>query len=202
MALSPQLITLAHYLAGEFNNRDQAIAEPIWFVHLCLWQRPVPLFCEDSLTLFAEQANVLKLDQPYRQRLLRLQSVEGDSERLQVQYYGFKDPGEMRGAGRDPDRLQALTGDQIDFLPGCRLEVTWQQGDIPRFHARLSPDSRCCFSYGNETFQVSLGFEASADEFLSYDKGIDPQTGTAIWGALMGPYRFTQQQSFAGEWGL
>ena len=51
---SPELIALARYMAGEFDNREQAIADPAWYVHLHLWQRPVPLFLEDSFTLFAE----------------------------------------------------------------------------------------------------------------------------------------------------
>jgi len=62
-------VTLAQYLTGEFDNREQAIAEPVWYAHLKLWHCPVPLFTKDSITLFAEQANVLTLDQPYRQRL-------------------------------------------------------------------------------------------------------------------------------------
>ncbi len=34
MNLSPELITLANYLAGEFDNREQALAEPAWYVNL------------------------------------------------------------------------------------------------------------------------------------------------------------------------
>ncbi|MBV8887772.1 MAG: hypothetical protein JO235_27770 [Chroococcidiopsidaceae cyanobacterium CP_BM_RX_35] len=54
MPFSPELIALAHYLTGKFDNQEQATAEPAWYVHLRLWQRPVPLFTEDSITLFAE----------------------------------------------------------------------------------------------------------------------------------------------------
>lgn len=92
MTFSPNLIALARYLAGEFDNQEQAIAEPAWFVHLRLWQRPVLLFAEDSLTLFAEQANVLGLDRPYRQRLMRLQEGGNSDALLQVQYYMPKHP--------------------------------------------------------------------------------------------------------------
>ncbi|WP_255502467.1 CpcT/CpeT family chromophore lyase [Okeania sp. KiyG1] len=31
------------------------------------------------------------------------------------------------------------------------------------------------------------------------DKGIDPQTGQGIWGALMGPYKFMKCCSFSSE---
>ena len=189
---SPELIALARYMAGEFENREQAKSDPTWYVHLRLWQYPVPLFTSDSLTLFAEQANVLKLDNPYRQRIIRLQE-------RQVQYYMFKDPSSFQGAGRSPERLHTLTPDDIEFLPGCTLSVTQHQTNPHNydFQATLPADCRCCFTFRGETYQVSLGFEASSEQFLSYDKGIDPATGKAIWGAMLGPYRFIKRQDFS-----
>jgi hypothetical protein len=37
---------------------------------------------------------------------------------------------------------------------------------------------------------VQLGFEARPDAFDSFDKGIDPDTGKPLWGAIMGPFRY------------
>ncbi|MUL36278.1 chromophore lyase CpcT/CpeT [Gloeocapsopsis dulcis] len=200
MNLSSELTALAQYLTGEFTNQEQAIAEPAWYVHLRLWHQPVSLFTEDSFTLFAEQANILKLDQPYRQRLIRIQQFPGKAS-LQVQYYMPKNPTALRGAGANPAILKSLTPDQFELLPGCLLDVTANQlerdcaflsaeGDRYHFKATLPPDRRCCFSYAGNTVQVSIGFEATPEEFLSYDKGIDSTTGKATWGAILGPYRF------------
>lgn len=184
------LSTLAQYIAGEFDNRDQAIDNPAWFVHLRLWQRPVNLFTDDSFTLFAEQANVLKLDQPYRQRLLRLSLID---DTIAVQYYGFKDPLRVKGAGQTPDLFNGISEADIERLPGCILQVIARND---RFIATPPPQARCCFSAQGTTIQVSLGFEASVDRFLSYDKGLDPETEKPIWGALMGAYEFTKRQQF------
>jgi hypothetical protein len=41
MTHSQTLITLAQWLAGEFENRSQALDQPAWFVHLRLWHRHV-----------------------------------------------------------------------------------------------------------------------------------------------------------------
>ncbi|GAP96544.1 chromophore lyase CpcT/CpeT [Leptolyngbya sp. NIES-2104] len=182
--LNPSI--LAQYMAGEFDNQVQARESPTWFVHLRLWQRPVQLF--EDLTIFAEQSNVLKLDQPYRQRLLQLQETENG---LKVQYYQFKDPSLVKGAGQRPELLDRLSDQAIELLPGCTLEVTVKslaQGF--HFIASPPPNSRCAFSLQGSTIQVSLGFEAMPDRFLSYDKGIDPETQQPIWGALMGAYEF------------
>lgn len=201
MSLSLELVTLAQYIAGEFDNQQQAIAEPAWYVHLHLWQRPVPLFTEDSLTFFVEQANIVNLDKPYRPRILRLQQSETTPDLLQVQYYMLKDPEAIRGAGRKPELLKPLTPEQIEFLPSCVLNVKTQQiqPNSYEFFATSATGKPCSFSYQGNNYQISLGFEATAEEFRSYDKGIDTTTGKAMWGALLGPFRFKKRQSFASE---
>ena len=201
MATPFHVTTLAQYLAGEFENQEQAMTDPVWFVHLRLWHRPVPLFQADSLTLFAEQANVLTLDRPYRQRLMRLMANPAQPSAIQVQYYSFHRPEQFVGAGRDPQRLQDICLDQIEILSGCRLDVTLTNTleQSLRFRAESSPARRCCFRYQGQLRYVSLGFEVSSQEFLSYDKGIDPDTGQALWGAMMGAYRYLKQQDFSDE---
>jgi CpeT/CpcT family (DUF1001) len=196
MLFPPSLLTLAAYLAGEFDNREQAIADPTWYVHLRLWQRPVALF-SDSLTLFAEQANVLKLNNAYRQRLMRIQPVAGSSDGLQVQYYAFKDPDRVQGAGQNPDRFLTIQLSDIELLPGCVLNVAWEkQSGGDRALATPPPDCSCFFTYQGEVRQVVLGFEASPQEYLTYDKGVELGTGKALWGAMMGPYRYRKIQQY------
>lgn len=194
----PELTTLADYMTGEFDNHEQAANAPVWFVHLRLWQRRVPLFTQDSITLFAEQANIVKLNQPYRQRLMRLQAVENNPQfPLKVQYYRFKDPAIVQTAGQNPDLLQQIAEEQIELLSGCVLQVAHQKTEQgSHFTASLVPGAGCYFPYQGEMRQVSLGFEANAKKFLSYDKGIDPNTGEALWGAIMGAYEYTKRRSF------
>lgn len=192
MPHSPELLTLASYLTGEFTNRQQALAEPAWYVHLHLWHRPVEGLFSEGITFFAEQANVLKLDQPYRQRLLQLQEVANDPRHIQVQYYKILIPTDFRGAGANPALLDNLTLEQVELLPDCVLDVTISQPSYPDYYFEALPmsDRPCSFSYDNKTYQVQLGFATSPENFLSYDKGIDSTTGKAIWGAMLGAYRF------------
>lgn len=201
MAHSPHLVALARYMAGEFDNREQSLADPVWYVHLRLWQRPVPLFQEDSLTFYAEQSSVVNLNQPYRPRIIRLQEQSDPEFPIRVQYYMPKQPGALRGAGAKPEILARLTSDQLDRLPGCVLRVSQRSLDQAEseFEATLIPDARCCFTYEGEIRQVCLGFSARSTEFLSYDKGIDLATGKALWGAIMGPFRFRKLQDFSAE---
>lgn len=197
MSFSPQLITLGTYLAGEFDNQQQALAEPVWYVHLRLWQRPVELFTEDSITLFAEQANIVNLDRPYRQRILRLMPSQSEAS-LQVQYYMPKNPSALIGAGRDPNLLKTLTPDQLELLPGCSLQVTQQEVAVNQYKFIATPptDTRCTFTYQGNLVQVALGFEITQTELHTYDKGIDQVIVKATWGAIVGPYCYTKREQY------
>ncbi|WP_287289477.1 chromophore lyase CpcT/CpeT [Okeania sp. SIO2B9] len=197
------------FSAGEFDNSTQAIADPAWYVQLRLWHRPVPitLFPEPSIALFAEQANILKLDQPYRPRVMQLRQLSDSptssdsSTSLQIQYYLPKDVPSILGSGKNPEILKQLKPSQMKFLPGCTLEViNHNHGqDNEYFQGILPPDAVCGFTYQSQYYQVELGFEVNAQEFLSYDKGIDPQTGKGTWGALLGQYKFMKSRSFSSE---
>ena len=59
--------------------------------------------------------------------------------------------------------------------------------------------SSCYFQYEGKTRQVILRFEVSAGRFVSYDRGVDPETGQSLWGAVLGPYEFNKCQDFAAE---
>ena len=200
MSFSPQLKVLATYLAGEFDNQQQALEQPAWYVHLRLWIRAVPIFTQDSLTLFAEQANVIKLDQPYRPRILRLRQ----REEIEVEFYMFEDITTARGAGQDQNLIQQITPEKITFLPNCTLKVATEQLTNGKYCFKTTPvtNTPCSVTYQGTTFQVFLGFEATADELQTFDKGIDPETGKGTWGALMGAYRFTKRQDFSAELNL
>ena len=182
--------TLAQWMVGEFNNRQQAIDDPVWYVHLKLWHRPVQ--CDlGEYCIFAEQANVLQLDQPYRQRLLVLTPTANDE--IQGQYWAFKDPQKYKSAGENPSLLGNIQWSDLTELPGCKLKIQ-RQGN--QYQAKPHPDLRCCFDYAGKTRQVEIGFELEPQRLTSYDKGVDPETGKALWGALMGPYRFDKDKDY------
>jgi CpeT/CpcT family (DUF1001) len=193
MRFSPQLLALADYLTGEFHNREQALADPAWYVHLHLWQVKVPIFTEDSITIFAEQANILSLDQPYRQRIMRLRTTESLDTPITVQYYMLQEPGAASGGGSNPGLIQNLGENQLDLLPGCVLDVSVKElaNNDYEFSAVPPRGAKCTFNYRGSTVQVSLGFEVNQKELKTYDKGID-EAGRATWGAILGPFRYTK----------
>lgn len=196
MDATADLRCLAHYLAGEFENRQQALDSPAWYVHLRLWHQPIPhLSKHRAIYFYAEQASLVQLEYPYRPRIFCLEAM-ADRE-IVVRYAMLADANQYRGAGLDPQRLHNLTTADFQFLSGCKLNVIPCEGQDVAFQARPPAGARCCFNVDGQTRQVSLGFEAGAGRFNSYDKGIDPTSGKALWGALMGPFQFSQNQDFS-----
>ncbi|MBE9136108.1 chromophore lyase CpcT/CpeT [Nodosilinea sp. LEGE 07088] len=199
--LEAQLEQLATYLAGEFDNRQQSLAEPIWYLHLRLWHRPLPraLFGQ-GYSFFIEQVSVASGSAPYRQRILHLSDR---NYQLWGQYYGLVDPVAYSGGATDPARLASLTRADLVDLPTCGVSIEYQP-DRETFSARLPDDSLCSFTIDGTTTYVRLRFEVgpgtstpgSPVVFQMSDRGVDPATGKATWGPQMGPFRLLKQVAF------
>jgi hypothetical protein len=217
MAASP-LTTLATYLAGEFENQAQAAADPTWYVRLRLWQVPVPsLSNEHTYTLFLEQASVVSQAPPYRQRILQLTAEQLTAEQsttgvLRGRYFALAQPLKFRGAGTQPDLLENLSAADLITLSNSEARIQYQSASVIgagepayRFQAALLEGRLCSFEYHGQQRYVYLGFEIAPKdetlELLTYDKGVDPETGRGLWGALMGPFCMVKQKSFAWQAG-
>lgn len=200
--VSSPLATLAHYLAGEFENQAQAAAEPAWYVHLRLWQVPIPsLSSGHTYTLFLEQASVAASKPPYRQRVLQLTETAGQ---LRGQYFALADPLKFRGAGSDAACLANLSAADLVNLSNSTAEIQYQPlaGSEYQFQAALPDGQLCSFTYDAQRRYVYLGFDVAPEgeiiTLLTYDKGVDPDTGRGLWGALTGPFQMVKQKRF--EW--
>ncbi len=176
---------LWQWLAGEFRNTEQALSDPAWFVHVCLWQRP--FWLDGQSALFLEQANVLKLDQPYRQRVMQLQDQT-------IQFYALKEPQHWRGAGAAPERLLNLQSHDLELLPSGVLQL---QTTATQASASMSPGALCQFSVEGVSRYVVLGFRVTATTLETDDRGVDPDTGRSLWGAIMGPYCYQKVTTYS-----
>ena len=195
--LDTPLDTLVTYLDGEFENQAQATESPTWFVHLRLWQKTVPgLSSANVHTLFLEQASVVGTKPPYRQRILQLTEKAGQ---LRGEYFALKKPSAFIGAGTDDALIERLSADDLISLPNSEAHIQYQvTADGYQFQSALPEGKLCSFEYDGQQRYVYLGFDIKkrsdgAIELLTYDKGIAPDTGRGLWGALMGPFRMIKR---------
>ena len=120
---------------------------------------------------------------------------------MQVEYYMFRDLAKARGGGQNKNLLSQITPEDLEFLPNCTLNVQVESANSGSYLFKTYPatDTPCSFCYQGNTYQVYLGFSATAEELKTDDKGINPDTGAATWGALMGSYCFTKREDFAAK---
>ncbi len=190
VTLSPQLQQFAQWLAGHFNNLEQAIDQPVWFANIHVYQCPLSLSVFGDLAFYVEQVYDINLNAPYRQRVVRLLETDGI---MQIKTYALKAPESYMGAGRDLAKLKAITSDQVEEMPGCLSSIEWTGSHFKG----QSLDQSCIVVRKNQTTYHYNEFELTENHFKSLDQGKDPDTHQVVWGSLSGPFEFNKIEDFS-----
>ena len=193
MTHSQDVTTLARWMASDFSNQAQAYANPPFFAHIRVCMRPLPDDLLDGTSLFLEQAYDFMLNQPYRLRVIKLKVV---GDRLELENYKVKEQEKFFGASRNLDLLNTLTGNLIEKMEGCDMDVTWTGSS---FQGEIKPGKACIVERQGKITYLDNSFEITNNKLISYDRGRDPETDELIWGSVAGPFEFTPLQSFAEE---
>lgn len=193
MTHSTDVITLARWMAADFSNRQQAFDNPPLYAHIRVCMRPLAPDLLSGVGFYLEQAYDFQLDRPYRARAMRLLPQDGY---ILIENYIIKDEASFYGASRDRNRLAELTSDRLEKMDGCNMVVHWTgQG----FKGSVEPGKACMVVRQGKTTYLDSEFEIDAQQFISWDRGRDPETDEHVWGALAGPFYFQRLTSFEGE---
>ncbi len=193
MTHATDIHTLARWMAADFSNQQQAFDNPPLFAHIRVCMRPLPPATLDGLGFYIEQAYDFQLNQPYRARGMRL-SAQGDH--ILIENYMVKDAETFYGASRDLEQLAKLTTDHFEKTPGCNMNVYWTG---TKFKGAVEPGNACMVTRNGKLTYLDSEFEIDADQFISWDRGRDPETHEHLWGSLAGPFMFKRRASFADE---
>jgi hypothetical protein len=193
MTHSTDIAALARWMAADFSNQAQAFENPPFFAHIRVCMRPLPLEFLSGVSFFVEQAYDYMLNDPYRLRVLKL-LVQGD--RIEIENYTVLDEQDFYGASRDLKRLQQISPDRLEKLPGCNMIVDWTGRS---FKGHVEPGKACMVVRKGKTTYLDSEFEIDDQRFISQDRGRDPETDEHIWGSVAGPFEFVRVASFADE---
>ena len=193
MTHSQDIVTLARWMAADFSNQEQAFENPPFFAHIRVCMRPLPENFLSGMSLFLEQAYDFMLNQPYRLRVLGLKIVD---DVIELENYKVKEEEKFWGASRDLDKLQNLTPDLLEKMPGCDMTVKWTGQS---FHGQIKPGKSCIVERKGRTTYLDNSFEIDAEKLISYDRGRDPETDELVWGSIAGPFHFKRWHNFADE---
>ena len=193
MTHSTDIATLARWMAADFSNQAQAFENPPFFAHIRVCMRPLPLELLSGVSFWVEQAYDYDLKDPYRVRVLKLIP---DTDRIIIENYLVQDEQAFYGAGREPQRLQALKREQLEKLPGCNMQVEWTGHS---FKGKVEPGKGCTVVRKGMTTYLDSEFEIDGEKFISLDRGRDPETDEHLWGSVAGPFEFVRWFNFADE---
>jgi hypothetical protein len=193
MTHATDIHTLARWMAADFSNQQQAFENPPLFAHIRVCMRPLPTETLGGLGFYIEQAYDFMIQQPYRARGMKL-SAQGD--RILIENYTIKEAETFYGASRDLAQLAKLTTNHFEKTPGCNMIVHWTGHS---FKGAVEPGNACMVERNGKTTYLDSEFEIDADQFISWDRGRDPQTHEHLWGSLAGPFEFKRKASFADE---
>ncbi|NET61821.1 MAG: chorismate-binding protein [Symploca sp. SIO2E6] len=186
------MLTLAHWIAGDFSNQKQALADSINYAHIRVFFRPLPWDFFSGIGFYSEQAQDYDLWAPYRQGVHRFID---QGEQIYVENYGLKDPILYAGSGRDLNILKTITPECLERRYNCSM-IFKREGNL--FRGRV--EGNCCFieKDGKQTYLVS-DVELTETTFVSLDKGMDLTSHEQVWGSKAGHLRFEKRQSYASE---
>ncbi|MBE9137501.1 chromophore lyase CpcT/CpeT [Nodosilinea sp. LEGE 07088] len=193
MTHATDIHTLARWMAADFSNQQQAFDNPPLFAHIRVCMRPLPTEILGGLGFYIEQAYDFMLNQPYRARGMKLSAQD---DHILIENYTLQDGESFYGASRDLGQLAKLTTDQFEKTPHCNLIVRWTGHS---FRGAVEPGNACMVERNGKTTYLDSEFEIDADQFISWDRGRDPETHEHVWGALAGPFEFKRKASFASE---
>lgn len=193
MTHSTDIASLARLMAADFSNQAQAFENPPFFAHIRVCMRPLPIELLSGVSFYIEQAYDYMLKDPYRVRVLKLLESNG---RIEIENYQVRDEKQFYGASREPHRLQALTVEHLEKLPGCNMLVEWTGTS---FKGHVEPGKACMVHRKGMMTYLDSEFEIDDQKFISLDRGRDPATDEQVWGAVAGPFHFVRWASFADE---
>jgi CpeT/CpcT family (DUF1001) len=193
MTHSTDITTLARWMAADFSNQEQAFENPPFFAHIRVCIRPLPHELLSGVHLFLEQAYDFALNQPYRMRIMKLSLSDNH---IIIEHYTLKDEQKYYGASRDVERLQTLTAEELEKMPGCNMIVEWTGNS---FKGKVEPGKGCVVVRNGIQTYLDNEFEIDAEKFLSLDRGRDFETNEHAWGSIAGAFHFVRWNNFADE---
>ncbi|MGL5083971.1 MAG: chromophore lyase CpcT/CpeT [Microcoleaceae cyanobacterium] len=186
------ILTLAQWIAGDFSNQEQAVANPKDYAHIRVFFRPLSFDFFSGIGFYSEQVYDYDIWSPYRQGIHRFVAQENQ---VYIENYSLKDGFLYAGAGHEPEILKTIRPDSIQRRYNCSMifkrEGNLLLGGVEGEHCLIERD-------GQQTYLIST-VELTETTFISWDRGFDLNTHEQVWGSAQGPLKFKKRQSFAHE---
>lgn len=171
------------HLEGRFDSEEQS--EENWnyyAISLIMCQVEAPEIGET--VLYVEQAQMEALNQPYRQRLYRLEVLEEGEVESSV--YELENPTEVVGLCDQEERY--FSADEAILKDGCEVYLSWNGKGF----SGETEVGTCESTMGGASYATSI-VEMDMEYISSWDQGWNSQE-EQVWGATEGAYIFKRSE--------
>jgi len=173
---------LAAWLSGEFDSADQAQADSSYYairMVIC----PIDLPDLGEHVLYVEQAQMSDLDNPYRQRLYRIEPGQAPDQAVS-RIYTLDDNQAVKGLCEGDGTVPAASS--VTERSGCAVTMDW---DGQAWEGGTT-GTECSTTLGGDyaTSEITITREV----LTSWDRGFYAD-GSQAWGAQDGGYEFVRR---------
>ena len=182
-AQSPDLLTLADWMQGNFDSHDQHLKDTANYFDIHLEIVPIWKDRSDAIWLYVEQAVATMREKPYRQRVYKL--TENGAGVFESKIYLLEDP--LRFVNHI-ELFEKLNPDSITEKPGCSVFLK----KIDKKTFKGGTDGKNCSSDRKGASYASSEVLITETMLESWDRGFD-EKDSQVWGAELGAYRFIKR---------
>jgi hypothetical protein len=183
--LKTKLDKAAYMIRGSYSSESQHTKEPLGFYHIIMHIYPIWEERTDGRWFYVEQALSSLQNEPYRQRIYKLNMIGRDTVTSDV--YNIPEPERFVGAWKClvnkslPDAFKKLKASELTSLDGCTVYLT-QNGEAG-FKGGTHSGS-CTSKVKDSKFMISE-IDMTLDKLVTWDRGYNDK-GVQVWGAKSG----------------
>ncbi len=183
-ATSAALLELQKTMTGSFNSGKQAASDESYY-NIALHMEPIWTGRPGSY-LYVEQALASTPQEPYRQRVYKLE--QKGSKTFISRVYELPEPEKYVGGHLSVDRFNTISLSDLKEREGCAVYLEMES---PGRYRGSTEKDKCKSSLRGATYatsQVVIGETI----IQSWDQGFDAE-GKQVWGATKGGYIFSRE---------
>ena len=188
------ILSFAKILCGEYDNLQQSQENPKDFARINIFFRPLPWGIMKGPGFYSEQCYDYAPWNPYRQGIHR---VAFDAGVFKVENFGYDAFDRLAGAGRHPELLESLKSDHLKPRCGCSMHFTHVADG--HYRGEVEPGKQCLVPRDGKLTYLVSEVEVNQTDWISRDRGFDPETDAQCWGSEHGQLRFKRVHWFGNE---
>lgn len=186
------LFEFSKTLSGIYDNIEQSQQYPKDFARIKIYFRPLPWHIFNGPGFYSEQCYDYAPWDPYRQGI---HSLSTDGDIFVMTNYGLTNSKRIAGAGLNPSLLNDLKRSNLQTRCGCSMHFKMKNSG--HYIGKVEPGKNCLVPRNGVMTYLVSEVEVDQDNWISRDRGFDPQTDEQIWGSEHGLLRFKRIESLS-----